>query len=174
MKRRGWLIGGAGAAAVAAGLGWRGCSESRRVAQRDATTGGLWRMGFDRPDGGQLAMASLRGQPLVLNFWATWCPPCIREMPEIDRFHGDFAPRGWQVLGLAIDRPQPVREFLARSPVAYTIAMAGFDGTELTRRLGNANGGLPFTVVFDQEGLIAHHKLGETSYDELARWAATT
>jgi len=174
VKRRGWLIGGVGAAAVAAGLGWRSCSDSRSEAHLDATTGGLWRMGFDRPDGGQLAMASLRGQPLVLNFWATWCPPCIREMPEIDRFQREFAPRGWQVMVLAIDRPQPVREFLARTPVGYTIAMAGFDGTELTRRLGNASGGLPFTVVFDREGFIAHRKLGETSYAELARWAATT
>ncbi|MDP1650813.1 MAG: TlpA disulfide reductase family protein [Rubrivivax sp.] len=174
MKRRGWLIGGAGAAAAAAGLGWRGFSESRREAHRDATTGGLWQMSFDRPDGARLAMASLRGQPLVLNFWATWCPPCIREMPELDRFQRAFAARGWQVLGLAIDRPQPVREFLARTPVGYTIAMAGFDGTELTRRLGNASGGLPFTVVFDREGLVAHRKLGETSFDELARWAAAT
>lgn len=174
MNRRHWLIGGAGAAAVAAGLGWRGFSEARREAHLDATTGGLWRMSFDRPGGGQLAMASLRGQPLVLNFWATWCPPCIREMPEIDRFQREFATRGWQVLGLAIDRPQPVREFLARTPVGYTIAMAGLDGTELTRRLGNASGGLPFTVVFDREGLVAHRKLGETSFDELARWAAST
>ena len=174
MKRRGWLIGGAGAAAVAAGLGWRSFSESRRETHLHATTGGLWHRSFDRPGGGQLAMTSLRGQPLVLNFWATWCPPCIREMPEIDRFQREFAARGWQVLGLAIDRLQPVREFLARTPVGYTIAMAGFDGTELTRRLGNVSGGLPFTVVFDRAGLVAHRKLGETSYDELARWAATT
>ena len=82
-------------------------------------------------------MATLRGQPLVLNFWATWCPPCVKEMPEIDRFQREFAARGWQVLGLAVDRPQPVREFLARTPVGYTIAMAGLEGTELSRQLGN-------------------------------------
>ncbi len=174
MKRRGWLIAGTGAAAVAAGVGWRAFSESRREQHLHATTAGLWQKSFDRPGGARLEMASLRGQLLVLNFWATWCPPCIREMPELDRFQRDFGGRGWQVLGLAIDRLQPVREFLARSPVGYTIAMAGFDGTELTRRLGNASGGLPFTVVFDRAGLIAHRKLGETSFDELARWAATT
>ncbi|MDO8419823.1 MAG: TlpA disulfide reductase family protein [Rubrivivax sp.] len=174
MNRRSWLIAGAGAGAVVAGLGWRGFNEGRREAHVDTTTAGLWRMSFDRPGGGALAMASLRGQPLVLNFWATWCPPCIREMPEINRFQREFGARGWQVLGLAIDRPQPVRDFLARTPVDYAIAMAGLEGTELTRRLGNTSGGLPFTVVFDREGLIAHRKLGETSFDELAQWAAST
>jgi thiol-disulfide isomerase/thioredoxin len=171
MKRRAWLIAGAAVGAAVAGIGWRGFSDSRREAHVMATTGGLWQMSFDRPDGTPLALASLRGRPLVLNFWATWCPPCVKEMPEIDRFHREFAGRGWQVLGLAVDRVQPVREFLARTPVGYAIGMAGLGGTELSRQLGNASGGLPFTVVFDREGLIAHRKLGETSFDELVRWA---
>jgi len=172
MKRRTWLIGGAGAGAAMAGLGWRGWSESQREAALDAATGGLWQRRFERPDGGELAMAAWRGQPLVLNFWATWCPPCVKEMPEIDRFHRTFVARGWRVLGLAVDRPAPVREFLARTPVGYAIAMAGFDGTDLSRQLGNESGALPFTAVFDRRGRVAHRKLGETSFDELAAWAA--
>jgi thiol-disulfide isomerase/thioredoxin len=172
MKRRAWLLGGAGVAAAAAGLGWQRWTETRNEADLDAVTGGLWRQRFERPDGGELAMASWRGQPLVLNFWATWCPPCVKEMPQIDRFWREFGARGWQVLGLAVDRPGPVRDFLARSPVGYSIAMAGFDGTELSRRLGNASGALPFTAVFGRDGRIAQRKLGETSFDELARWAA--
>jgi len=170
VKRRTWLIGGAGVAAAAAGLGWRAWSESRRAAQIDAI--GLWQMRFERPDGSELAMSSLRGQPLVLNFWATWCPPCVKEMPELDRFQRQFAARGWRVLGLAVDRPAPVREFLVRSPVSYGIAMAGFSGTDLSRQLGNESGGLPFTAVFDRAGRVAHRKLGETNFDQLAAWAA--
>ena len=173
MKRRVWLIGGAGVAAAAAGLGWRGWHETRRAAEFDAATGGLWGKRFERPGGGELVMARWRGQPLVVNFWATWCPPCVKEMPQIDRFQREFGARGWQVLGLAVDRRGPVNEFLARSPVSYTIAMAGFDGTDLSRRLGNASGALPFTAVFGRDGLVAHRKLGETSFDELARWAGT-
>jgi len=171
MKRRGWLIAGAGVAAAAAGIGWRGFSEARREAGLDAATGGLWHRRFDRPGGGEVVMAAWRGQPLLVNFWATWCPPCIREMPEIDRFHREFGPRGWQVLGLAVDRVEPVREFLVRKPVAYTIGMAGLEGTELGRLLGNDKGGLPFTALFGRDGRVAQRKLGETNFEELARWA---
>jgi thiol-disulfide isomerase/thioredoxin len=171
MKRRGWLIAGAGAAAAVAGVGWRGWSETRREAGLDAETGGLWHRRFARPDGSELVMADWRGQPLLVNFWATWCPPCIREMPEIDRFHREFGPRSWRVLGLAVDRVEPVREFLARQPVAYAIGMAGLEGTELSRQLGNDKGGLPFTVLFGRDGRVAQRKLGETNFEELARWA---
>jgi thiol-disulfide isomerase/thioredoxin len=124
--------------------------------------------------GREFSLAALRGKAVALNFWATWCPPCIKEMPQLDRFQREFAARGWQVLGLAVDRPQPVRDFLVRTPVGYTIAMAGFEGSELTRQLGNSAGGLPFTVVLARDGRIIHRKLGETSFDELARFAATT
>jgi hypothetical protein len=75
------------------------------------------------------------------------------------------------VLGLAVDNPSAVREFLARRPVGYTIALAGLEGTTLTRRLGNGQGGLPYTVVIDRRGLVARRKRGQTQYDELAGWA---
>jgi thiol-disulfide isomerase/thioredoxin len=131
----------------------------------------FWRLRFDTPTGGSLAMADLKGRPLLVNFWATWCAPCVREMPEIDRFYRDHAAKGWQVVGLAIDAPTPVREFLGRVPVGFPIGLAGLGGTELVRELGNERGGLPFSLAFDRQGKVAHRKLGETSYDELAVWA---
>ncbi|MCU0929476.1 MAG: TlpA family protein disulfide reductase [Burkholderiaceae bacterium] len=167
MNRRRWLGAGVAGAAVAAGLGWAVWHERRR-AEADA---GLWGLRFDRPDGAELVMADFRGRPLVLNFWATWCPPCVKEMPELDRFHREFAARGWQVVGLAIDGPTPVREFLQRVPVGFPIGLAGFGGTELGRQLGNLAGGLPFTVVFGRDGAPLHRKMGETNYAELAGWA---
>ena len=128
-------------------------------------------MSFARPDGGTLVMAALRGQPLLLNFWGTWCPPCIKEMPDLDRFAREFTGRGWQVVGLAVDNPQAVREFLSRSPVSYTIGIAGFEGTELTRRLGNSQSGLPFTVIFNRAGIIVQRHAGITSLAQLRAWA---
>jgi thiol-disulfide isomerase/thioredoxin len=167
MKRRLWLGGTLALTAALAGLAaytWR----QRPVADE---SGGLWDMRFPQPGGGELVMAALRGRPLVLNFWATWCPPCVKEMPELDRFQREFASAGWVVVGLAVDGPTPVREFLARTPVSYPIGLAGFEGIELSRRLGNARGALPFSAVFAADGRLVQRKLGETSHDELRRWA---
>jgi hypothetical protein len=75
------------------------------------------------------------------------------------------------VVGLAIDQPEQVRSFIARLPVSFQIALAGEDGTELLRELGNSQGGLPFSVVLDRRGRVVHHKLGETSFAELSGWA---
>lgn len=172
MRRRGWLLGGAGAAAAAAGLGWQHWQAGRRAppaAAAEAAGGGLWQMVFPTPDGGRLVMAEQRGRPLLLNFWATWCAPCIEEMPELDRFAREQA--GWRVVGLALDGPTPVREFLLRHPVGFAIGLAGFEGTALSRRLGNAQGSLPFTAVFDAEGRVVRRKLGQTSRAELQAWA---
>ena len=169
--RRRWLrlaaAAGVGAAAGGAGLWWRTATEQ----QLHERTGNLWLSRFETPTGSELAMSSLRGRPLVLNFWGTWCPPCVKEMPELDRFAREFGPRGWSVVGLAIDNAKAVREFLQRTPVSYPIGMAGFAGSELARALGNTQGGLPFTVVFGASGDIVETKMGETHFGELAAWA---
>lgn len=167
MRRRRWLVGAAGTAAAAAGVGgylWR---EQRDAGERFDP---LWSLRFPQPGGGELVMAERRGKPLLLNFWATWCPPCLKEMPDLDRFAREFGGRGWQVVGLAIDGPTPVREFLQRTPVGFAIGLAGFDGTDLSRQLGNAQGALPFTAVFDAKGRIVKRKLGQTTYAELEAW----
>ena len=164
------------AALGGAGLAWwrRSQPTPPAVPGNDPVPADLWTLRLDRPEGGALELASLRGKPLVLNFWATWCPPCLREMPALDRFHQAWGPKGWQVVGLAIDGPTPVRGFLARTPVRFPIALAGLDGTDLVRALGNASGGLPFTVVIDAGGRVRQRKLGETSFDELSGWAGQT
>ena len=179
--RRRLLSIGVAAAAALAGLGtawWRqsGAPTSADAAAAAAAAGDpldrLWSLSLARPEGGELALVTLRGKPLLINFWATWCPPCVRELPEIDRFHREFGPRGWQVLGLAIDGPTPVREFLTRVKIGFPIVLAGLEGTELVNRLGNPQGGLPFSVMIDGSGRVLQRKLGETHFDELAGWAA--
>jgi thiol-disulfide isomerase/thioredoxin len=169
LNRRHGALGAVAGLAAVGGLGWRWQQERTRAAAADP----LWSLRFPRPEGGELVMAELRGRPLVLNFWATWCPPCIKEMPQLDRFQAAFAGRGWRVVGLAVDGPTPVREFLARQPVGFAVGLAGLDGTDLSRQLGNERGALPFTALFNASGHIIQRKLGETSFDELSRWASS-
>ena len=177
--RRRLLTASVAAGAVLAGgavAWWRQLATPAAAGSANAANGNppdsLWALRLARPEGGELALATLRGKPLLINFWATWCPPCVRELPEIDRFHRAFGPRGWQVLGLAIDGPTPVREFLARVKLGFPIALAGLEGTELANQLGNPQGGLPFSVMIDGPGRVVQRKLGETHFDELAGWAA--
>lgn len=173
-RRTAWRLGLAGAAlsALGAGVAWRQWRSAPTAAESGAAADPtLWQLRFDRPEGGELVMASLLGQPLLLNFWGSWCPPCVAEMPELDRFAREMAPAGWRVLGLAVDNPKAVRTFLAAHPVGYTIALAGFEGAELSRRLGNQQGGLPYTVAFNAKGAAVRQKAGQTHLAELQRWA---
>jgi thiol-disulfide isomerase/thioredoxin len=173
MQRRTLITAGVAAAAAVAGVG--GYLLQRRFARADpaadAAVAELWTLDFETPGPNRLAMASLRGKPLVLNFWATWCPPCVREMPALDRFARDHSAKGWQVLGLAADNAEAVRKFLAVTPVGFAIGLTGFAGIDLSQRLGNGSGGLPFTVIFGGEGQVLQRHSGETRYEQLAAWA---
>jgi len=170
-RRRQWLaLAGVGVLAAVAGGGW--AWSRRQVA--DAASGGtpdLWQSSFPGPGGRTVTMAALRGKPLVVNFWATWCAPCIKELPQFDRFQREFGPRGWQVVGLAIDSDQAVASFLQHTPVSFPIGLAAMDGTELMLALGNGHGVLPFTVVFGADGKVRDTRVGETHYEDLVAWA---
>lgn len=169
-NRRRWLVGVvAGAAAVAgAGLAWR---KYQPQAMSSGAESALWPLTFARLDGSDLRMAPLRGKPLLLNFWATWCPPCVEELPLLSRFYNENAAKGWQVLGLAVDQLESVNRFLAKAPVSFPVALAGVAGVELAKSLGNLSGGLPFTVVFGSDGSVVHRKMGKVTPDDLLAWA---
>lgn len=169
--RRKWIIGGVAAAfgAFGAGVGWwRTRARDLQAPQIDH----LWALTFDTPQGTALPMASFRGKPLLVNFWATWCPPCVEEMPLLDSFFREHAAKGWQVVGLAVDQPSAVRTFLQRTKVTFPIGMAGLEGTDLTRQLGNMNGGLPFTVVLGPDGAVRERRMGRVSEADLRSWSA--
>jgi thiol-disulfide isomerase/thioredoxin len=165
--RRAWLTGAVAAGAVAAGAGlawWR-------TRPGDAAVDSLWSLSFQTPQGSALPLAPMRGRPLLVNFWATWCPPCVEEMPLLDSFFRQQASKGWQVVGLAVDQPSAVRTWLHRSPVSFPIGLAGLEGTELAKSLGNLSGGLPFTVVVGREGQVLQRRMGRVTEADLAAWA---
>lgn len=168
-RRRTLLFAGIGAAAAVAGGAvaiWQFKGEG--TGRVDPS---LWSASFDTPTGGPLAMQAFRGKPLVLNFWATWCPPCVEEMPLLDAFSRQEVGKNIQVVGLAIDQPSAVRAFLQRTPVSYPIGLAGLGGTELTKTLGNESGGLPFTIVIGAGGEVVQRRIGRVAQADLGRWA---
>jgi thiol-disulfide isomerase/thioredoxin len=173
----------AGAGALAAGIGWHAWQRSGSSGDSGGSVAGgdgdiqaamqsFWELELPTPSGARLALKAFRNRPLVINFWATWCAPCVKEMPELDRFAHAFSGQGWQVLGVAIDQLPAVQAFLQRTPVGFPIVLADpAEGLPWLRRLGNANGGLPFSVQVGADGRIAQRKLGPTDFGELSGWA---
>lgn len=174
--RRTLVFGGVAVLAAAAGVGgawWRsanGAGTQQAGKAGDTLGDEFWGLRFERPEGGDLRFETLRGRPLLLNFWATWCPPCVEELPLVDRFFRENSASGWQVVGLAIDQPGAVRKFLARQPVSFAIGLAGMSGSELVRGLGNTGGGLPFTLVVNRRGQVAARRMGTLDQAQLDAW----
>ncbi len=126
-------------------------------------------------DGRTLTGTDAAGRWVVLNFWAPWCPPCVKEMPALDRFARSPAGKDVLVIGLAIDEPEAVAKFVAAHPVSFPISILGYDGLAWARRLSNdPNPALPFTAVFDRAGKLAQHKFGATNEAELGSWVASS
>ncbi len=171
MKRRATIVLAAATAALGAGAGlgwWRSRAEPEvEVAGSD----GLWTMRFAAPDGGTIDLRRYLGQPLLLNFWATWCAPCVTEIPLLDAFAQAESGR-WHVLALAIDHAEAVQRFLAGRRHKLDFALAREQGVELSRSLGNRNGGLPYSVVFNASGQSFGQRLGSLDPAQLAQWKA--
>ncbi|KAF1723156.1 TlpA family protein disulfide reductase [Pseudoxanthomonas wuyuanensis] len=115
--------------------------------------------------------ANYRGRPLLINVWASWCGPCIEEMPELDRFAKSQPADGVQVIGLALDTPDAVRDFLGRIPVAYPIVLDTPGPADASVWLGNRKGVLPYTVLIGADGRIAKQKIGPFRHGEISGWA---
>jgi len=114
-------------------------------------------------------LAAYKGRILVVNFWASWCGPCVAEMPELVRLHDAYAGKGIQFIGIGVDSAQNVQNFLKKIPVDYPILVSGFGGADLARSLGNAAGALPFTVVIDANGVVRSTKLGQIAPADLGK-----
>jgi len=173
-SRRSVLWGAAGLAGLL-GLGvgwWRNLTDGDVVsAVVQEPVPGLWAQQWKTPTGQTLAMSGLKGKPLLINFWATWCPPCVEELPLINNFYLQNKSADWQVLGLAVDSPSAVIKFLDKMPLAFPVAIASMGGVELGRALGNVTGGLPFSVVISSQGEVLQRKMGQLHAADLQAWA---
>ncbi len=154
-SRRRWLgYAGAGLVAVAAGgvVAW----QSR---EQDDPGALLLAQSFPTPQGQSQALDAWRGKVMVVNFWATWCAPCVDEMPDLDSLHAEWGDAA-VVVGVGVDTPENITRFLQKVPVSYPLVIAGASGAALTRELGNDVGGLPYTVIIDRQGRVSSRFAG--------------
>jgi len=112
-------------------------------------------------------LGEYQGQTLIVNFWATWCAPCVEEMPELTELQTELAGKNIQILGIGIDSPSNIREFAAKYKITYPLYIAGLTGSELSRQFGNQAGGLPFTVIIGPKGDVRKTYLGRLKMDQL-------
>ena len=115
-----------------------------------------------------------KGKPLIINVWASWCAPCVREMPVLEAFYQEHRAKGWNMLGIAVDQPAAALRFLQQHPVSFPMAILPESNTELMRKLGNTAAALPFSLQFDHAGNVVERHVGELSAQELQRWFDTT
>lgn len=113
----------------------------------------------------------LGGRPLLVNVWASWCGPCIEEMPELQRFASSQGGSGTQVVGIALDDTEAVRDFLQRVPVDYPILVDAPGPADAGVRLGNPAGVLPYSVLVSADGRLLKQRIGPFAHGEIDGWA---
>jgi thiol-disulfide isomerase/thioredoxin len=154
----------AGLGALAAGVMTANRKENKADALQE-----LWALTLQTPNGAAIQLSKFKGKPLLINFWATWCAPCVEEMPMLSEYHinNQKSGNGLQLLGIAADKAESVVKFLERTPVQFPTPIAGFDGIVLSRALGNATGGLPYSVLISKNSDILFKKEGQLTTNDL-------
>lgn len=148
------------AAAVAAGGGAAAWQLWLRPEPRPAFT-------LPDLDNEQRAISEWDGQLIVLNFWASWCPPCVNEIPVFTDLQDDYGDQGLQVLGVAVDRRDRAREFHQRLDMNYPSLYGVAGGMAISERYGNERGTLPYTVIIDRTGVIVQRFRREITREDI-------
>jgi thiol-disulfide isomerase/thioredoxin len=129
--------------------------------------GNLYGQSLNDLAGKPQSLAKFKGKPLLVNFWASWCAPCVSEMPELSALAARDGGKRFNVIGIGIDSPGNLAAFTNKVKISYPVYVGGMGGTDLARALGNANGGLPFTVLIGADGQVRKTYLGRLKFDQL-------
>lgn len=120
-------------------------------------------------DGREQRLGQWTGKVIVANFWATWCAPCREEMPMFVRIQREQGSKGVQFVGIAVDNVDKVRQFVEEIQLNYPALIGGYGAMELSKSLGNTLMALPFTVIVDRQGRVAHTQLGPLKEEQLLK-----
>ena len=124
---------------------------------------------FALPDvsGKQHNISEWQGKIRVINFWATWCAPCRKEIPEFIALQKQYEAKGLQFIGIAIDDPESVAQYLASININYPMLIGDLTGIALAHQLGNTIDAVPFTLIVDRQGQIIHRHPGDFSKEQI-------
>lgn len=160
------LIAGMVALAVAAGAAV-GIGRKSAAPDPDQRVQAIFAATLPDAQGKPHDLGQYRGKVLVVNFWATWCAPCVEEMPGFVRLQDKYRDRGLVFVGVAIDDPDSVAPFMHRMGINYPIVTAEAAGYELLKAAGDSKGVMPFTLVIDRAGAVAQTRAGIYRESEL-------
>ena len=137
----------------------------------DAALIGTARPAFSLPDlqGRQRHISEWDGRVIALNFWATWCPPCLKEIPELIKLQSEYGGQGLQIIGIALQKPAEVIAFASEHGMNYPLLAGEMPVVRIAEDYGNDIGALPYTVVIDRHGRIAFIKRGAVTAAEMKR-----
>lgn len=165
--RRRLVLAAGALAALGAGV-WFGRSSLMGPPASGQPATALLGVSLPDPDGREQPLSQWKGKVLVVNFWATWCAPCREEMPMFMRLQQERGAQGIQFVGIAVDSVDKVRQFADELKLNYPTLIGGFGAMELSKTFGNTIMALPFTVIVDREGRVAHTQLGPLKEPQLS------
>ena len=169
-RSRVWLVLG-GVALMAAAVGYRlgvlGGNAESPTATISASP--IFEMVLTDLKGQPQGLGQWRGKVLVVNYWATWCHPCLEEMPGFSRLQDKYRDKSVQFVGISIDTASKILEFQKTTPVSYPLLIGDIGVMEKSAALGNTRQALPFTAVFDGQGHLSATKLGRFAEADLER-----
>jgi len=166
-SKRSLLIIFASIVAIFAGLLFTVARFAQPVAPETSPSANLFTKTFVDSQGQSQALSQWQGQVLIVNFWASWCPPCREEMPELSILHDRYKSQGLTVLGISTDDVAKMQQYAQEAPVSYPLVAADLDGMELARQMGNDREALPYTVILRRDGSTAATIVGRINPEAL-------
>jgi thiol-disulfide isomerase/thioredoxin len=166
------LAGCAALGAVAIGAYY--WTRSHSPAQANAEQSEVYELAMDDADGHRQSFSQWKGKVLVVNFWATWCAPCVAEMPALDHMQQELSAKNVSIIGIGIEDQAHVRQFRDRLGLHLPLLAGGYESLALARSFGDYQGVLPYTALLSADGRVIQSQTGALEPGQLQEWLKGT